>query len=342
MIIQRYPHSTTIVSNQAPFTDALDWLGFLCSKNYLIELLSTKHGLSTQDSTERAKRIVPYIRIASSYVEQSLYGPKEISFLPAYYAILNLMRVYILLGPKHMDFEKNRRHCASYSIYTKKSLTVSTEIIKIISKGTISLFYESLTGQKITKNEIEIKMGDIFPYVSGIEYEYELATAQKPKICQLDLNFFERGGANKPRIRVIDREEDLKKSELKFLKSFKKHPTEKNIFVGEKIPENINNEEMKIEEASKQVNTFLIYHIRENSFHTPISNRRIMLPQELPIVLLFFYMSSVVRYRPEFLEKIMDTKFWPFLSAARTHSFYTFIILFWSFMHQENYNVRTN
>ena len=59
-------------------------------------------------------------------------------------------------------------------------------------------------------------------------------------------------------------------------------------------------------------------------------------PEEIPIWLLFFYLSSIVRYKPELVERLRDSKYWPVLSTARLHVFLDFLLAFWSFVHQKN------
>ena len=337
MSFLRYPEDQLVVSDQEPFSDVLDLLGFLCSRDYLGDLIVKKHKLTRQQSKSRTTLIIPYIKIASDYIRQSLEGPKNISFLPAYYAILNLMKVYILLSPKYDDLKHNRWHGATYKIHSKDSKSILYEKITIKNSGTIPLFYESITGQKIPRGDNHILIGEILPYVTGIEHEYNLATGNKSQICELRLDFFDRGG-NRPRIKIKNWDDSVPKRKLKILKEFKAHPSEKNIFLG-KI---INNEQNNIEEFRDHLRSFLIYNIHHQATYTPICAKNIMMPQELPIVLLFFYMSNIVRYKPDYLTKIMDTKYWPLLSLARKHSFYKFINLFWAFMHQSNYFIKSD
>jgi hypothetical protein len=53
----------------------------------------------------------------------------RLRYLPAYYAILNLMKVGVLLGPRHADLPKNRTHGASYNPEGKDSRSILTEEI---------------------------------------------------------------------------------------------------------------------------------------------------------------------------------------------------------------------
>jgi excinuclease UvrABC nuclease subunit len=67
------------------------------------------------------------------------------------------------------------------------------------------------------------------------------------------------------------------------------------------------------------------------------SNRTLQYPQELPTALLFFYMSSIVRYRPEFFARLKDSKYWPLISSARVHAFLDFLMAAWCYFQKRNY-----
>jgi hypothetical protein len=114
MAIQRFEQDEVITSSQNGLVDILDWLGFLCASEYLVALLRNSHQMSPTDAVKRSAKIIPHVRLAVGYIRQSQEGPPELSFLPAYYAILNLMKVYVLLGPRHADLATNRWHGATY------------------------------------------------------------------------------------------------------------------------------------------------------------------------------------------------------------------------------------
>jgi hypothetical protein len=56
--------------------------------------------------------------------------------------------------------------------------------------------------------------------------------------------------------------------------------------------------------------------------------------EELPIVLAFFHLSSVVRYKPEFLARLRDSRYWPVLMSMQTHCMNKLLLLFWSYVHR--------
>src|SRR5713101_7455973 len=91
----------------------------MTAPEYLVEIMTKRHSMALDVAKRRSKAIIPYVRHATGYVEQSLAGPPELAFLPAYYAILDLMKVYILLGPRHADLTHHRHHGMSYKVHSK-------------------------------------------------------------------------------------------------------------------------------------------------------------------------------------------------------------------------------
>lgn len=336
MAILRYPTNDLVVSMQDPFEDTLDWLGFLCAKEYLIDLLNTQHAIAIPAARTRAAAIIPHVRIAISYIRQSLEGPADISFLPAYYAILNLLKVYVLLGPRHAELPANRWHGATYDVLAKDSHSILTEFITLKKGGVFPLFYETVTGKSLPPGSLKVQMKSILPYVHGVDHEYRLATGESARTCALDIEFANEKGKIIPVFRVVHKPHGVKviKSSLKLLKGFAGRKGKPDLFFGKPVAA-----ANQMDAARAQLNKHLIYRISPTHTFAPLCSQALQLPEELPIALLFFYMGSVVRYKPEFFRRVQDSKFWPYLSAARTHSFYGFLLNFWSFMQQKNYFV---
>ena len=59
----------------------------------------------------------------------------------------------------------------------------------------------------------------------------------------------------------------------------------------------------------------------------PLQRGCLPFPEEFPIALLFFHMGSVVRYQPEFLAKLRDSRHWPILASASRHGLFKFLLL---------------
>ena len=81
---------------------------------------------------------------------------------------------------------------------------------------------------------------------------------------------------------------------------------------------------------------WLLYHPHwlpydeQHLLQTAVTGGEIRMPEEFPIVLWFFYLSSIVRYRPEFFVGLQDSRFWPVVLAARKHALITFLEVFLS------------
>jgi hypothetical protein len=340
MTIYRYPTDVEVTSTQNGFADVLDWLGFLCAKDYLCDVLTGVHGLSPADAPDRALQIIPHVRTAMGFIQQSLEGPADLAFLPAYYAILNLSKVYVLLGPRHADLPSHRRHGASYEVERKDSHTVLTELISLWPAGAFALFYETLTRRRMPSKKFDLQVKTLLPRILNIGHEYALATGGGSQLCTL-----RPGTIQLPTgihaIAIVDQlNRDLatavptfSKRQVRCLRGFLPPPgAVGNRFIGGPI---INPAHVETE-IRAQLRTHLIFRFRDQTV-AALGPTKIEFPEEVPIWLLFFYMSSIVRYKPEFFSRLKDSRYWPPLSSARLHCFLDFLLAFWSFVHQKNY-----
>ena len=64
------------------------------------------------------------------------------------------------------------------------------------------------------------------------------------------------------------------------------------------------------------------------------SDGRLVIPQELAVLLAFFHLSNVVRYDPERLARLYDSRAVPVLEALRRHGLLTYLTTLWSFLTQ--------
>jgi len=72
---------------------------------------------------------------------------------------------------------------------------------------------------------------------------------------------------------------------------------------------------------------------------TPISGRSIVFNEETNIMLAYFHLSNVVRYNPEHLYKIMDSKYWVILLGLRKHGFLRFEKLMWGNFIKKSFDI---
>jgi hypothetical protein len=97
MNIYRYDNVLHIRTNLDPLTDLVTWLEYYCAIDYLVDILTSRHGIPAGEAKKRARLIGPHARLARDYIDQALTGPRDVAFLPSYYGILNLLKIAICL-----------------------------------------------------------------------------------------------------------------------------------------------------------------------------------------------------------------------------------------------------
>jgi hypothetical protein len=278
MALQRYDQDEIITSSQSGFVDLLDWLGFLCAREYLIELLKNTHGLSISVAKNRADQIVPHVRIAIGYIRQSLDGPDDLSFLPAYYAILNLMKVYVLMGPRHADLATNRSHGVTYAVGGKDSHSILTEEIRLRRTGVLPLFYETITGKPLPGGTLKLKVRDFLKYVSGVWFEYSLATKDPVPFCVLGFGAGNHQGELHHQAVIPAGRKDIRGSVL-CLRNFRRDATNQSLYVGPRV---LKQDNIGLELRSV-VQRHLLYRVEPTATYAALGNyKSLELPQELP------------------------------------------------------------
>lgn len=344
MDIHRYPEKRELHTNLDPLEDVKCWIAGLKSKRYLTDLINDKHSLQGKMSLqERINTATAFIEIASEYLDQAHNGPQSVSFLPSYYAFLNLAKVYIIFGPYADELKRQRRHGVTYDPALKDSRTLETEYIRIRPKGAVTLFYRTLLGSYPLRSYISLS--DIYPYILDIEAEYRTATGHDFKLAPFSIEVKEDENGKQKLYATLQSEIMLKPvphwTELRYLKAFKgmdKDPNNSELLTSPEIPVG------STKSARDFIRTPLLYGFKQSAISetyqfVPASNSRTLLPEELPILLAFFHMSSVIRYNPQFYKKLVDSKYWPMLLTLRRHGTFKFLLLFWSFINQASYYV---
>jgi hypothetical protein len=329
MRITRYEEIETISTNLDPLTDLVTWLEYYCATDYVVSLLTTRHGVATAAAKTRAQLVRPHARLAMQYIEQALSGPSDVAFLPIYYAILNLLKIYILFGPHYAQLPANRWHGAKYDGYDKASHTLLTEEITVKKGGTLPLFYQTITAQPVRRDR-SFCLWEIYPCLLDVSAEYQMASGQSAKI--VTLVFGKTTVANKERLQVTVVPQPgaavPKPKELKALVGFQKHTSQPQILFSKPLV----GTPPKIRDHLKP---YLLYQHMHGIPACRVSSSHFVFPEEFPIALAFFHLSSVVRYKPEFLARLKDSKFWAVLSTARQHCLLKFLLTFWSFTHKK-------
>lgn len=335
MELTRYAQQSHLTTSRDPLLDVLVLLEFLTSEEYVSTLLTKKHGIPANSAAQRARRVVAHVRTALEYLEQALDGPAAVAFLPTYYGLLNLIKVYILASAHHSRLNDNRWHGAAYDVYAKQSRSLRTEQVVVHPKGAISLFHEVVTGRPIRRKTV-VKLGELYPYILDIGAEWALAGGE-PELA-IGINFevatlesgekSARAFVGEPLNRPM-----LKLAQLPALTNVVRSPQVDQWWIGNRsYPASTSDDEV----LRQHVRSFLLYYPRDGMSIVPVcGSRSVLMFEEFPIVLSFFHLSSVVRYNPELLAKLRDSRYWPVVSSLRYHGLTSFLLLFWSFIQQE-------
>ncbi len=347
--ILRYDGLEVVISPLNPIEDVVSWICGLSSTGYVSDILRTVHGISRAKEINKCTQLIStYAETSVGLIEQAYSGPAEVSFLPLYYALLNLSKIYIILSGKRVDLEKNQWHGASYKPVGKSRRELLTEEITLKDGGVLPLFYETLSGLQWREGGKKIKLCDIYPYIWGISHEYSHAY-KKPYACQQIL--IELVGSSSNGYKLLARlgtSEHPKAGRKKCLKILEKfhadRPQSTDTFVSDKVY--TATEEIARHLLLKNVKRNLLYELEfdlegEVAYcWTPLSGRKLLLPEEIPIWIAFFHLSNIVRYNPEFVSKVKDSRSWPMLRALRKHTVLRFLLLFWSYLHQKTFILR--
>jgi hypothetical protein len=337
--ISRYGNSKRVLSGLDPLEDVTCWVEGLTSRKYAEELLASRHTLKgSMTIAERSESVAKLTTMACKYLDQAAKGPREVSFLPLYYAFLCLSKAYITIGPFADEIVQNRRHGATYDVEKNPGL-LEDDFIGLYPKGTIPLLYRTLLGESMFQKAvppIAIKMGDIYRYIVDISAEYSEATGKNNMLVPFTIDVEVLGDtqrivASYAGVGGESEFNDVNIADLQAFKGLNKEDGESSRLVSKWYDAG------DTESMLHCVRPALLYGHNSNRTEfqfVPQSGGDILLPEEIPLLCAFYHMSCVVRYNPEALGRLADSKFWPVLLALRRHGTYKFLLLFWNFATQ--------
>jgi len=236
-----------------------------------------------------------------------------------------------------MQLNQNRWHGAAYDVYRKASRNLKTEEVTVHPHGAISLFYEVITGRSISQ-KTRIKMGDVYPYIQNVGAEWDIAASPEHRLRGADIVVtLDNGAAQKSlEIRIGHRPHlrPITLRNLPFLVDVRRGPPTPfaEVFHAKsRYPATMTDDEI----MSRHLRRELFYCPLERNAFVALCTSRLLMFEELPIVLAFFHLSSVARYNPELLTRLRESRYWPVISSLRYHGVARFMLLFWSHIQQE-------
>jgi len=347
--ILRYDESLIASSKLDPLEDVLCWIRGLRSRGLTANILKEVHGIrGRRDIERRSVAISAHAEAAAGLLEQGFSGPIETSFLPLYYGLLNLSKIYIicsnqfslLAGIRHHGAKPEPRRGSPTRDFLKDTVVVKPE-------GTIPIFYKTITGINLSR-ENRIKLYEIYPFIQDISHEYsQLRDIKFPlQYCELESKKDDVNG-HKILLTLKNTQSNSRNSNHsgrnQFLKDFNR--IENNKYQTEIITGDFEGAEKQLKSNIKR---FLLYEttiltVRGVRIATslPISGKRILFPEELPILLAFFHLSNVVRYNPEFLLRLKNSPEWGMIQTLRRHGAFKFMMLFWSYIQQKSFAIHS-
>jgi hypothetical protein len=355
--IHRYDVVEDITSPLNPLDDAVSWLSGLKSHAYTSDVLAQIHGMRGPENQASASAIAALAAVAVQFLEQASAGPPELSYLPNYYAMLNLAKATAIARGMLPRLEQERRHGVSWPGIQAPSQDLLRDEICLWPGGAVPLMYGALTGQSLlpsTTSPLQVRLADIYPYIVTVGYELTKAYSAPTRLASI-IVYQELTEGALPRVYAQFAPDEVPTSEdlamYPFLQGFLKEgdvafafppPKEAAVSVPSDIP--------------ARCRRYLLYDlpgvvttpVRVGGFqgaqrgafvntYTPISNLPFLLPEEFPIILAFFHLSSIVRYAPLHLRSLLDSRAAAMLHALARHGTYRFLILFWSFFNQRTY-----
>ncbi len=322
-LYHRYTECKIISTALNPDEDFLGLIHGLTSKSVVEGVLRERHPMPNRKISLAASEIKSYVAQGLRFVDQARSGPRVISFLPYYYAFLQFAKAEIVARHPKLDPKNMLHHGLSYSPAVKDSQSLDTEIVKVYPKGVFTSYYEVLT-KKTFPTLTQIKMKDVYPFIVDASSEYEMATGC-PFLFK-NLRFF--------------------KNEHGSLQVHPSYNSSPESFLEKEYKRNKSTGAFQKNPLHSILPMYLLYHsnvVNSDDFwySTPIRKGRLQYPEEIPLYLIFFHLGSIVRYKPRFMEKMMDSKYLPFLLATERHCSFKFFQLFYNFMMQCNYFITT-
>jgi len=329
--ILRYREDLSFLTPRDTLSDIVDQLQFCTSSQYASDLLAERHSVTGRDASKRGARLAAHVTTALAFVDQALNSSPNVASVPAYYAVLNLAKCYILASGHHAALDRKMQHGISYRTYAKDSQHLLTEEIDLQPRGVLSTLYEVITGEPLISQRLRVR--DFYPLIMDIGSEWSLASGTEEGLAPVSFDIrLKSDGRRIPYAKVDTAMNNLSVRSVPLLKGFARIPKSRGEFLGK-----VDTSREAVEEIiRKQTRCWLLYDAHLGYVQTPISGGRMLFPQEIPILLTFYHLSSVSRYNPELLAKIKSSRFWPLVVSARWHALQKFCILAWSYLQQRN------
>lgn len=328
-----------------PLEDLSNQLAGLRSEEYVRSVLVEKHSIPEDEVAEVTLLVGHHAINAVGFLQQAYAGPPELCFLPIYYAVLSLSKIYVLCGFGVEELRKNSHHGAHFSM--EQPSDPLDHVIEMRSDfGVFQSFFRVLTNQKPEWEKIDV--ATLLLLVPSTEFELERVLGKSPALCDLGIHIEEPdAGTFRLKVEIYMRHgTPSPPSELEVLKSCKltweDSTPSRDTYVGE-VAEGANLHDVTprlLQGIRRELLYFRPAPFFANIITSTPARVDFAVPEDIPLWLLFFWLSNLVRYSPEVLSSLQATKLWPILLTLRKHAVLRFLVLFWSFFHQTTFGIK--
>lgn len=342
MEIFRYENKESIGTELDPIEDLLNIISFLRSKEFTSDFLREKHFFTDSKKIKATTKLISLqTETALGLAEQAFEGPSQISFLPLYYSTQSLAKIFILMKGMGDELEKNKRHGAAYK-ESEMSRKFLNENIFLYKKGTIPLFYKSLSSLEIPSSGIKVCLKDLYGNISAIAAEYNAINKSGGNMLYHNCSIIRDDAEGHfmqvnilPNTLIGDMPSAKLLSAYKGLSPLKDKSGKKVLsYRGKRVKGDF---ESVCQLLRKNVRQDLISNSSQPFVgwysSIPLTGKKHAFSEELCVLLAFFHLSNVVRYNPEHLYKLMDSRYWPIMVGLRKHGYLRYLKLMWG-----NYN----
>jgi len=255
-----------------------------------------------------------------------------------------LAKVAIVFDGGLASLAAQRTHGASWSGITRRSQDLLTDHVTLHEKGSLALFYTTITGdawpsspQKTKaggwisskKQKVELKL--VYPSIYSIGYEFCEAYGRECDLDRVAVRLARVGNAEKWRVLTSFSGSNVAGSHH-FTVGMTKSA---NASLYQSKPVSAKTPEEARQKMESKFRWHLLHHVvGPGGVETYTSRKRgnIQMPQEFAILLAFFHLGNVVRYDPERLGRLVDSRACSMIDAARRHAVLDYVLAIWSFV----------